>query len=111
MTTDDRTTRIRLLNDLLRNTLQGGRVVMTASVQSLPPDVVALALTKMRTFNDFTPDCDPYFEHDFGSFEVAGEKLFFKIDYYSKTMDAGSDDPSDATKTTRVLTLMWAADY
>jgi hypothetical protein len=25
---------------------------------------------------------DPYGEHDFGSFELAGEKFFWKIDYY-----------------------------
>ena len=102
---------IRQLNDMLRTTLKGGKVVMTASVQSLHPDTVALALTKMRTFNDFTPDNNPYLENDFGSFELAGEKFFWKIDAYDRNMEFGSEDPSDPDKTTRVLTLMLAADY
>src|SRR5229473_4995459 len=81
-----KTERIRELNDSLRRTFTGGRVVMTASVQSLPADTVALALSKMRAFNDFTPDNDPYGEHDFGSFEVARERFFFKIDYFALDM-------------------------
>ena len=84
---------------------------MTATVQSLPPDTVALALSKMRAFNDFTPDNDPHSEHDFGSFDLAGEKFFCKIDYYQLSMEGGSEDASDPKKTTRVLTLMLAEDY
>ena len=49
----------------------------------------------MRTFTDFTPDNDPYGEHDFGSFELANHKFFWKIDYYDKTMTYGSEDPAD----------------
>jgi hypothetical protein len=106
-----KTERIRELNDAFRRTFTGGRVVMTATVQSLPADTVALALTRTQTFNDFTSDCDPYGEHDFGSFESAGEKFFFKIDYYGERMEFGSEDPSDPKKTSRVLTLMLASDY
>ncbi len=109
--TTTKTQRIRALNDSLRHTFTGGRLVMTASVQSIPPDTVALALTKMRAFNEFTPDNDPYGEHDFGSFEVARERFFFKIDYYDERMEFGSEDASDPNKTTRVLTLMLAEDY
>ncbi len=106
-----KTERIRELNDSLRRTFTGGRVVMTASVQSLPADTVALALTKMRAFNDFSPDNDPHLEHDFGSFDLAGEKFFWKIDYYDEQMECGSEDPSNPMVTTRVLTLMLAEDY
>src|SRR6266568_9445160 len=93
--TTTKTQRIRALNDSLRHTFTGGRLVMTASVQSIPPDTVALALTKMRAFNEFTPDNDPYGEHDFGSFDLAGEKFFWKIDYYDERMARGSEDPSN----------------
>jgi hypothetical protein len=110
MTTTE-THRIRTLNDSLRHTFNGGRVVMTAAVQSLPPDTVALALSKMRAFNEFTPDNDPYGEHDFGSFEVAGEQFFFKIDYFDERMECGSENPANPAFTTRVLTLMLASDY
>ena len=50
-------------------------------------------------------------EHDFGSFEVAGEKFFWKIDYYDERCEFGSEDPADPEKTMRVLTIMFADEY
>ena len=70
-----------------------------------------MAIRKVATFDDFTADNDPHGEHDFGSFDLAGDKFFWKIDYYDPTLEFGSDDPADPTKTTRVLTLMLAAEY
>jgi hypothetical protein len=32
-------------------------------------------------FDTFTNDNDPHRERDFGSFDLDGEKLFWKIDY------------------------------
>ena len=72
---------------------------------------MALALTKMRTFNEFTSDNDPYGEHDFGSFEVVGEKFMFKIDYFDKELIHHSPDPSDPAVTERVITIMLAVEY
>jgi hypothetical protein len=54
---------------------------------------------------------DPHGEHDFGSFEVAGRKFFFKIDYFDAAMEFGSEDPADSAKTTRVPTIMLAEEY
>lgn len=54
---------------------------------------------------------DPHKEHDFGSFEIAGRKFFFKLDYYDSAMEFGSEDPADPSKTTRVLTIMLASEY
>jgi hypothetical protein len=105
--------RIRELNDALRKTLDPrlGRTVCTAGVIALPSDVCAEAIRKVTTFEDFTADNDPHDEHDFGSFDLGGDKFFWKIDYYGHTLDSGSEDPADPTKTTRVLTLMLAAEY
>ena len=105
------TEKIRMLNDALRTTLQGGRVMMTAGVDALPPDILASVLSKMREFKDFSPANDPHGEHDFGSLEVNGHQVFFKIDYYDLKLEDGSEDPADPTKTTRVLTLMLATEY
>ena len=105
------TQRIREFNDTLRSTLQGGRVLMTSGVQALGEAAVAAALTRMRTFSEFTADNDPHGEHDFGSFDVGGSTFFFKIDYYDPGMEGGSEDPSDPVQTTRVLTLMLASEY
>jgi Protein of unknown function (DUF3768) len=103
--------RIRQLNDNFRMTLSGGRVLMTAAVHSLPDELKALALDCTRNFVGFSKDNDPHGEHDFGSFALAGETFFWKIDYYDECCEFGSEDPSDPSKTTRVLTLMLASDY
>ncbi len=103
--------KIRALNDAFRTTMTGGRVFMTAGVDALARDVKAMAIRRVATFTAFTPDNDPHGEHDFGSFELAGRKFFFKLDYYDPTMTYGSDDPADPSKTTRVLTIMLAEEY
>jgi hypothetical protein len=59
----------------------------------------------IRNYDDFCHANDPYEEHDFGSFEADGHKIFFKIDYYD------SPDPSDPAVTNRVITIMLAEEY
>ena len=102
---------IAALNDALRRTLQGGRVVMTARVAALPPEQKLVILQRVRMFNHFTEENDPYGEHDFGAFKVDGERYLFKIDYYDPTLTMGSEDPADPEQTCRVLTIMHASDY
>lgn len=108
---DESAKRIAALNDAFRTTFRGGKVVMTASVNELPDCVKAAALQMVATFVDFTEENDPHGEHDFGSFELVNRKFFWKIDYYDKELQYGSEDPADPDKTTRVLTLMLAEDY
>ena len=103
--------KIRALNDAFRTGMTGGKVLLTAGVDSLPSDVQAIVIRRVATFSDFTEENDPHGEHDFGSFEVAGRKFFWKIDYYDAAMKFGSEDPADPSKTTRVLTVMLASEY
>jgi hypothetical protein len=103
--------RVRVLNDNFRSTFLMGKVFMTAGVAALPMDVKAHVLIQVQTFSEFNADNDPHEEHDFGRFDLAGEKFFWKIDYYDLDMKAGSDDPADPEKTTRVLTIMLAEEY
>jgi hypothetical protein len=111
MSKGDKSVRISELNDSLRRTFSGGKVVMTDGVAALPERELAQLLEKVRRFEQFTPDNDPHGEHDFGSVELAGQTYFFKLDYYARDMDGGSEDPADPTKTTRVLTIMRADEY
>jgi hypothetical protein len=108
---ENKTARIRELNDAFRQTFAGGKVVMTASVEALPDMVTAHALVEVTRFNNFTPENDPQGEHDFGNFKLVGRTFYWKIDLYNSAMDGGSEDPTDPDKTTRVLTLMLAEDY
>lgn len=50
-------------------------------------------------------------ERDFGCFMFLGEKLFFKIDAYDRNLEYGSPDPTDASVTVRVMTVMLAREY
>ena len=103
--------KIRELNDTFRTTFQGGKVMLTASVNALPDKLKAEVLSKVQTFAGFNGDNDPHGEHDFVSFEHDGDKYFGKIDYYAADMQHGSEDPADSEKTTRVLTIMRADEY
>jgi hypothetical protein len=107
----DSITRIRDLNDAFRRTFSGGKMMMTSGVAGLPDLAKAKVLQLVATFDQFTEDNDPHGEHDFGSFELANRKFFWKIDYYDELCEFGSEDPSDPKRTTRVLTLMLASEY
>lgn len=99
---------IKRLNDAFRKSLQGGKVMLTSGVKALPKGIVAQAYSRLRSYDDFTPDNDPFGEHEFGSFELAGRKFFWKIEPFDTQMRYASKDPSDPKKTIRVLTLMLA---
>lgn len=89
-----------------------GQALMTQGVTALSGDDRLRALAAVHGFEDFTDDNDPYGEHDFGSFELGGEKLFWKIDVYADaTCRAGADAPHDPAKSYRVLTIMLASEY
>jgi hypothetical protein len=110
-TTDNRIEKIRNLNDTFRRTLTGGAVLLAASIAGMPASQQAAIIAAVQAFDAFTADNDPYGEHDFGSLEVGGETIFFKIDYYDLTKAMHSTDEADPEVTERVLTIMLAEDY
>jgi hypothetical protein len=101
--------KVRELNDAFRESLQGGRVLATASLANHPR--IGAILHLVRTFSNFGEHNDPYQEHDMGFFSFDGEALLFKIDYFDPDMENGSLDPSDVSLTQRVLTIMRADEY
>jgi hypothetical protein len=102
---------IARLNDQLRQRGEGGTIVVTAGVVSLPTfDALALQAA-LAAYDAFDADNDPHGEHDFGMVEVMGSSVMWKIDYYDKDLEYGSEDPSDPKQTTRVLTIMLAEEY
>jgi hypothetical protein len=87
----ERANKIALLNDALRQTFTGGKVMMTAAVDALSIDEKARVLQNVRSFKAFDAENDPHGEHDFGSFKVDGETFFFKIDCYAPDMQGRSE--------------------
>lgn len=104
---------IAALNDQLRTTFAGGRVLMTRGVQALADETIARVLKAVRKFDDFTEDNDPWGLHDCAFVEVdgVGEKVMFKVDAYDQSLEYGSPNPADPTVTTRVLTILLANEY
>jgi Protein of unknown function (DUF3768) len=115
--TTSATDRIRELNDEFRRMGPlfsrhkfDGLWLITGGVQATGPSFTWRAIWSVQTFDSFTADNDPHGEHDFGAFEVGGERLFWKIDYLQRGTQFGAEDPSDNVSTCRIVTIMLAED-
>jgi hypothetical protein len=103
---------IAKLNDQLRRSLTGGRVMVTSGLRKFVGDDLSSLLLTVSTYDDFNANNDPYGEHDFGIFTLRDQRVMWKIDYYSAADSRlGSEDPADPTITQRVLTLFLAEEY
>jgi Protein of unknown function (DUF3768) len=107
----DQSETIRALNDAFRRSLDGGTLIMTAGIVALGTVRQAEIIAAVQLFDAFTPDNDPWGEHDFGLIEIAGELIFFKLDYYDPKRAMHSEDPADPSKTERDMTIMLASEY
>lgn len=110
------TDNIRKQNDRFRIgdvSIPGQRVMTQGIAEVLQDDPEKqLALLKIvADFDDFTEENDPYQTHDFGIFDFEGCRCNWKIDLYDKGYEFGSEDPSDLSKTNRVLTILLAREY
>lgn len=108
---DDKAAKIRALNDQARRSFVGCRVAITPGIQALGEEALRAVLMALQRYDDFTPDSDPYVEHDFGAFHYADHQVFWKFDYYDLDLFMHSPDASDPTVTARVLTVMLADEY
>ena len=121
---DTTTNKIAELNDRFRKStlsldpvsISLGKKLMTSGIQALGLVATVEIAERVAAFDSFTQDNDPHREHDFGSFDHGGNRIFWKIDYYDRASfgtghDLGSEDPSDPAKTLRVLTIMLASEY
>jgi hypothetical protein len=103
--------RVQLLNDEARQFLTDGKVLFSRGIAALPEEDQAEILERVRNFEEFTPENDPYGEHDFGAFEFEGQHVIWKIDYHDLEERFGTPDPADTGMTKRVLTVMLAGEY
>jgi hypothetical protein len=82
-----RAAQIAHLNDVFRRSTQ--EVMVTQGVQALP-DILRL-VRSVRVFDTFTPDNDPYGEHDFGSINWYQEKTYWKRENYDQDLQYWHD--------------------
>jgi hypothetical protein len=90
-----------------------GRYIVTCGIDCLSYDERFEIVQRIREFNSFTLENDPYGEHDFGRFQLEESKqdILWKIDYYDANYEFGSENPSNPQVTRRVLTAMLADEY
>ena len=106
---DTTTSKIAELNDRFRKAtgsrdpagISLGKKVMTSGIRDLGLIVAVEIAERVAAFDSFTGDNDPHGEHDFGSFDYDGSRIFWKIDYYDRSSfgtgrDMGSENPSDS---------------
>jgi hypothetical protein len=125
---DDKTDHTRRLNDLARVSpdsvnatwiitrglaqhLAGDEAPGDPTVAHSAPERVAALRAALGSYSEWDPGNDPYHEHDFGAFELFGERLFFKIGYYHPDHDTHAPDPASIETCRRVLTIMLAEEY
>ena len=109
---------IRELNDEFRRLgpLMGrikfdGLWLVTGGVQAEGPCFTWEAISTVQRFSGFDADNDPHGEHDFGSFELSGERVFWKIDYLERGTQLAAENPCDNATTFRVITIMLAEEW
>ena len=102
---------IALQNDNFRKHLSQGTLVLTQGIRSNTKEDLEAIITKVRTFDTFDENNDPYGERDFGAFDYKGRKVFWKIDYYDQEFLYLSPDVSNPRLTNKVLTIMYAEEY
>ncbi|KHS45849.1 DUF3768 domain-containing protein [Novosphingobium subterraneum] len=106
-----RTRKIQELNDRLRKTGIGGKVVLTRAVAAMGAPELTDLLRRVREFDTFTGGNDPWGEHDFGEVIMDGDRYYWKIDAYDVNNPGfGSPDAADETITMRAITIMTAMD-
>lgn len=108
---EQRKLRVRTLNDELRQTMVGGQGLITRGIEALGLMAVSSILGSVGQYDDFSPDNDPYEEHDFGALTWLEHRIFWKIDYYDENLEFASPDPADPEVTARVITIMLASEY
>lgn len=104
--------RIAQFNDLFRRHGSGkGLRVITPGIAAMPAHDQLAIMMRVANFDAFTEDNDPHGEHDFGSLDYAGVRIFWKIDAYAaEQLNVAAEDPTDPN-TFRVLTVMLASEY
>ena len=98
--------RIAALNDEFRRSMQGCTVTRGIVAMGATGNEVFVGV---RDYAEVNEDNDPYGEHDFGSLTVAGERIFWKIDYYDDALKGWCDPLSPDCH--RLLTIMRADEY
>lgn len=88
-----------------------GTFVITQAINAHGPAFVDACVRAVKAFDAFNEDADPFGTHEMGVIEVAGEKVWFRIDLYDTDYEWASPDPTDPEKTRRVMTILFPSGW
>lgn len=111
LTEDEKVSGIRQLNDKLRIERKGGCTIATDGILALGNDQIEAIRNTIAAYADFTHSNDPYGEHDFGTLTFGENEIIWKIDYLDVNRSGHSPDPSNASLTSRCMTIMLTSEY
>ena len=112
----DRIETIARLNDRARLRLDPtARIVITRNCLATfcDADTIEVVMVQAQLLGafrrcSFSPDSP---ERDFATITFRDRKVWLKIDYSDGALEFGSEDPADASVTTRVVTILLPEDY
>ena len=88
-----------------------GKFVLTCEIAARPSTFRNACLSAVMAYDDFNEGIDPYRTHEMGAFDIEGERVWFRIDAYDERYEYGSEDPTDLSKTRRVLTILFPHEW
>lgn len=111
-TKDVKNSTIAKLNDRFRKGDRSlGEYKLSRQVLALPKNKQKQLFKLIQDFSDFNSENNPDGDRSFGVVIVDGFKYIWKIDCLDLCMTMLSEDPSDLTKTTRVLLIIRAGEF
>ena len=108
---DQRTQRIRDLNDRFRKGIARGMYVMSPGISQLGDEAVDRIVKTVAALEAVVPADHSHEEHAVGTFEAEGRTMVFKIYCFDNDLKYQSPDPADPAVTVRVMEVMLDHEY
>lgn len=81
------------------------------NIKKLPTSVIDEIINRVRKFDDFKPDDDPFGERDFGQFTLEGiGEVTWCICHYDLTLNHFSEDMYDPNVTLPIMKIMFESE-
>jgi hypothetical protein len=95
---DQRTQRIRDLNNQFRKSIARGMYVRSPGISDLGEEAVDRIVKAVAALEAIYPTDHPHEEHALGTFEAEGRTMVFKIYYFDADLKCQSPDPADCCR-------------
>ncbi|SNR70963.1 DUF3768 domain-containing protein [Paracoccus sediminis] len=88
-----------------------GSIILTPGIAAEGIAFVQEAVVACAVDRNFTESNDPWADHSFGTLDVQGKRIWWKIDLYDADCSGGAENPADPAETHRVVTILFPSEY